>query len=74
MNNTRSYQFEVGQKVYAIGTDMDAVFVGHVTRRGYVDGNMNAYAVSNPAYKNDVFLEDGLISAETAHAMIGGEA
>ncbi len=66
----REYKFEIGEKVYAIGGNFDAVFVGSVTRRGYVDGNINAYAVSNPAYRNEVFLEDGLISAEVARAMV----
>lgn len=66
----REYKFEIGEKVYAIGQDFDAVFVGSITRRGYVDGNINAYAVSNPAYKNEVFLEDGLISAKVARSLI----
>lgn len=66
----RDYKFNIGEKVYAVGSDFDAVFVGSVTRRGYVDGNINAYAVSNPKYKNDVFLEDGLISAEVARSMV----
>ena len=79
MNNSHPYRFEVGQKVYAIGTDMDAVFVGRITRRGQTaiglgQGTMNAYEVSSPAYKGQAILEDGLISAETAYAMIGGEA
>lgn len=66
----REYKFELGDKVYAITGDMGALFVGSVTRRGYVDGNMNAYAVSSPAYKNEVFLENGLISAEVARSMV----
>lgn len=66
----REYKFEIGEKVYAIGGDFDAVFVGSIIRRGYVDGNINAYAVSNPAYKNEVFLEDGLISAKVARSLI----
>lgn len=66
----REYKFSIGDKVYAVGGNFDAVFVGSVTRRGYVDGNINAYAVSSPAYKNDVFLEDGLISADTARSLV----
>jgi hypothetical protein len=79
MNNSHPYLFELGQKVYAIGTDMDAVFVGRITQQGQTklglgQGSVNAYKVSNPHHKDDVFLEDGLISAETAYAMIGGVA
>jgi S1-C subfamily serine protease len=66
----REYKFKVGDKVYAIGQDFDAEFVGKVTKRGFVDGNFNAYAVSSPKYKEELFLEHGLISAETAYAMI----
>lgn len=66
----REYKFEIGEKVYAIGNDFDAVFVGSVIRRGFVDGNVNAYAVSSPAYRNEVFLEDGLISADVARSMV----
>ena len=66
----REYKFNVGDKVYAITGDMGAVFVGKVTKRGFVDGNINAYAVSSPAHKDDVFLEDGLISAEVARSMV----
>ncbi len=79
MNNSHPYAFEVGDKVYAIGTDMDAVFVGRITERGQTklglgQGSVNAYKVSNPHHKDDVFLEDGLISAQTAYSMIGGVA
>lgn len=67
----REYKFNVGDKVYAIGQDFDAVFVGKVTKRGFVDGNFNVYAVSSPKYKEELFLEHGLISAEAAYSMIG---
>ena len=66
----REYKFEIGEKVYGITGDFGAVFLGSVTKRGYVDGNINAYAVSNPAYKNEVILEGGLISAKVARAMV----
>jgi hypothetical protein len=66
----REYKFSVGDKVYAIGNDFDAVFVGKVTKRGFIDGNFNVYAVSNPKYRDELFLEKDLISSETAYAMI----
>lgn len=66
----REYKFEIGEKVYAITGDMSALFVGRVVSRGYTDWDDNAYAVSSPAFKGEVFLEEGLISAETARAML----
>jgi hypothetical protein len=68
----REYKFEIGETVYAIGGDFDAVFVGKVIKRGFIDGNVNVYAVSSPKYKDELFLENGLISADTAYAMIAG--
>lgn len=67
----REYKFNVGDKVYAVGNDFDAVFVGHVTKRGFIDGNFNVYAVSNPKYKDELFLEKDLLAPETVYAMIG---
>lgn len=71
-NKMREYKFEIGETVYAIGGDFDAVFVGKVIKRGFIDGNVNVYAVSSPKYNDELFLENGLISADTAYAMIAG--
>lgn len=67
---TREYKFEVGERVYAIGDDFNAEFVGKITRRGFIDGNFNVYAVSNPKYRDELFLEKDLLHPETVYAMI----